>query len=105
MTIPKLDELSVGQMASGHLYLNLTSRVSWEAFPEYAQQFLRVFSGIVREATDTPDMRIWTITIAEQELRLVYEDYPQMVSLESSSDDTDDVIRTLYAQLLDQRVC
>jgi len=99
----QLDKLGLGQMASGHVSLDLSEKVSWEEFPAYAERFRHFCSGVITDRTDAPDARIWGITLNDISLRLVYDDYPQMVSLESSSDAADEEIRRLHKKLSTKR--
>lgn len=96
---PSLDALKLGTMASGHLCLNLSERVSWEGFPAYAEALLALIAGTRVSTADSVEMRIWTVSIGHQTVRLVQEDYPMMVSLESESAEADDLLRELYEDL------
>lgn len=93
-TIP-LDALGIQQMASGHVCLNLSEKVGWDAFPVFAEQILSQCNGVVLEKTDSVDVRIWRVRIGDSELRLVYDDYPLMVSIESSDSSGDRTLKDL----------
>jgi len=95
----QLDKLGLSKMASGHLCLNLSEKISWEIYPDFAESIIKICDGTVKDKVESPEMRIWIVVIAQQELRLVYEDYPQLVSLESCSDEADQLIKNLYAKL------
>ena len=95
----KLDKLAIGTMASGHLNLDISEKVSWDEFPEYASELVKICNGTVTDKADAPDTRIWSVSIGTADLRLVYADYPQMVSLESSSSVADHTIRQLHETL------
>lgn len=82
MNLLQVDALSIHKMASGNLCLQLTERVEWEDFPNYVHEFLRVIGGEILEKNDAVDIRLWVVRIGDTKLWLVYEDYPQMVSLE-----------------------
>ena len=99
MNILRLEKLAIGQMASGHLNLDLSGKVSWNEFPKYASKLVKMCDGIVKNKSDAPDIRIWYIRINEVDLRLVFDDYPQMVSIESSSDAADEKIKLLNEML------
>jgi hypothetical protein len=90
-------------MASGHLCLNLSEQVEWEAFPAYAEQLLRVLRGRKVESLSSVDIRIWDLLLHGTRVRLVFDDFPVMVSLESSDDEGDAVLRRVEAQLIDMR--
>lgn len=88
---------SIGRMTSGRLFLELTSDIGWEGFPNYAQEFVKLLSGSVISRSDSVDTRIWGVMINNEILRLVYEDFPVMVSLESKSEEGDRIIEDLRA--------
>ena len=86
---------SLGRMRSGRLYVELTSDVGWEGFPNYAEEFVKLFSGEIISRSDSVDARVWEVIIKDQFLRLVYEDFPAMISLESQSEEGDRFIEEL----------
>lgn len=86
-------------MASGHLCLNLTERISWEEFPVFAERFIPSIRGEITGKSDGPDLRLWEVTIDAQPLRFVFDDFPVMVSLESHSDEGDAILKRLYGEL------
>jgi hypothetical protein len=94
-----LDALELKLMASGHVCLNLSERVSWEEFPGYANELLALLNGSTVSVTEGPDIRLWRVLVEHTELRLVYEDFPEMVSLESDSDLGDRLLQLLAAKL------
>jgi hypothetical protein len=73
--------------------------VAWEGFPDFAEKFLQVTGGEIVKKTDGPDMRLWNVRIDESNLILVFDDYPVMISLESSDRAGDIVIERLERQL------
>ena len=77
------------KMASGHLSLELSDQISFDSFPEYAELFLSIVGGSVIERGDSIVMCIWDVVIDEYKYRLVYDDYPCGVSLESDNDESD----------------
>ena len=85
----------VGNMKSGRLYMDLTSTVGWEGFPSYAEEFVKLLSGEILNRSDSVDVRVWEVTLRGLHLRLVYEDFPVMISLESQSEEGDDLIEAL----------
>lgn len=87
-------------MASGHLCLNLSARVSWEGFDAYAEELLKEVGGVKsRVVAESVEMKIWAVSIRGQPLLLVYSDYPAMVSLESAEDGGDAVLQHVGAML------
>lgn len=83
---------SVGRMKSGRLYAELISDVDWEGFSNYAEEFVKLFSGRITSRSDSVDTRVWEVIIKNRLLRLVYEDFPVMISLESQSEEGDQFI-------------
>lgn len=98
-----LDSLALNTMASGHLCLNLTGSISWEEFPAFAERFLPAISGQIAGKSDGPDIRLWEVTIDAQSLRLVFDDFPVMVSLESSNANGDEILERIYGELTKKR--
>ena len=86
-------------MASGHVCLNLSTKVRWNDFPEFAETILEKCKGIVIETVDAVDIRMWRVKIGKSEVRLVFDDYPVMVSMESSDDAGDQTLKTLSGVL------
>ena len=77
------------KMASGHLSLELSGQVSFNGFPDYAELFLSTVGGIIKERNDSIIMCIWEVVINDCRYRLVYDDYPLGVFLESDNDRSD----------------
>lgn len=86
---------SLGRMRSGRLYAELTSDVGWEGLPSYAEEFVKLFSGKIISRSDSVDTRVWGVIIEDLLLRLVYEDFPVMISLESQSEEGDRLMEKL----------
>jgi len=79
-------------MKSGRSCLNLNSRIAWEQFPEYAENLAHVLGAKIQKKTDSFDVRIWEFLIQGELARLVFDDFPVMVSLESTSETGDSVL-------------
>jgi len=99
MTKLALDALGVSKMASGHLCLNLSERVDWEAFPAFADAMISTIGGKVTEQDDAPDMRLWKVRVGDATASLVFDDYPMMVSLEASDAAGDSLVTTIHEKL------
>lgn len=93
------DALAIQKMASGHACLNLTSRINWEGFPSFADAFVRSIGGLITSKSDAPDIRVWEVCVDNSALRLVFDDYPVMVSLESTDDKSDETLQQLLLKL------
>lgn len=103
----RLDALAIVEMASGHKCLNLTEQMSWEGFPDYADILLSEISGSVVKRWDSFDVRLWEVRVGGLtvlrlggvNVRLVFDDYPVMVTLESDSSAGDRLVERLYGIL------
>lgn len=71
-------------MHSGHLCLNLTENVGYEDFPKFALALLRHIGGAKSSENHSPGTSILKFVFEEVGLRLVYDDYPEMISIEAS---------------------
>ncbi|HMA16648.1 MAG TPA: DUF3630 family protein, partial [Kiloniellaceae bacterium] len=83
----------------GHLGLELTELPSWWSLERYAETLLQQLGGRVLNRATLVDMHLWTVEIETVPLRLVYEDFPNRVSLESDSYPGDMLLRKLQARL------
>jgi len=101
-----LESLSVESMHNGHKSLNLTEQVSWAGFPTYASELGRVLENCraPRVVADSVEMRIWELSISNVTVSLVWNDFPNMVSLESRDDLGDAVIAKAFLVLRDHLV-
>jgi len=94
-----LNALHLHVMHSGHYSLDLSTQIAWDDFPAFATKFLRRSGGSIVRKIDGPDLRIWNVKIGETELRLVFDDYPAMVSIESSDNIGDLTLKHLLEVL------
>lgn len=94
-----IEKLTIEKGASGHLGLVLTERIGWDEFEVYAGEILRRLDARVIERAITVDMQLWDIEVETVPLRLVYEDFPNRVVLESSSFPGDMLLNKLQARL------
>ena len=76
----------IERMASGHLCLELSDSIGYEHFFEYAELIMSKISGRVKNRNNSYVTCIWDVLVRGDSYRLVYEDYPCLISLESSSD-------------------
>ena len=94
-----LDALGLERMSSGHVCLNLSERVTWQQFPAYAESVLRVTGGKRTRVAESVELRIWDVSFLGATVSLVWSDYPEMVSLESSSTDGDLLLSQIFTRL------
>lgn len=95
-TSPNIAKL--GQMASGHLCIEFSETVTWDSFPEFASLIMARIGATVEKREDAVEMRIWSLNLRGVDLRLVYEDYPSQVSLESTSVEADECLKQIADQ-------
>jgi hypothetical protein len=88
-------------MHSGNLCLNLTSKIGWEEFPGFVQSLLCSIGGRIIEKYDAVELRIWKSDFEGVTLSIVWDDYPVMVSIESSSSSGDQEINRIF-EILNQ---
>jgi len=88
-------------MESGHLSLELTDRISYDNFHEYAENLLSTIGGSVEEKHDAIVMCIWDVVINQHQYRLVYDDYPCGGFLESFSTASDNELTRIKEMLLE----
>lgn len=89
-------------MNSGRPCLNLNSRIDWEKFPEFAEKLIHFLGAKVQKKTDSFDVRIWELLIQGEIIRLVFDDFPVMVSLESTNEASDEILMGVKSRLEDE---
>jgi hypothetical protein len=99
MTHVPANKLTLQPMASGHWCLEISETIGWDDFPKFAEVLVTTLGGKVLDKAEAVDMRIWEVRFQSCTLRLVYDDYPSAVSLESTSDDGDRLLRDLKQKL------
>lgn len=95
-----MERLVLNQDTVGHVGLELTALPNWKSFERYAEELLRKLDGHVVEKGCSVDMHLWNVEIENIPLRLVYEDFPSRICLESSSEAGDLLVRNLQKRLL-----
>lgn len=94
-----MERMVLAPMKSGHLSLELTEFPNWRSFERYAEALLCRLDGQVVRKGSGVDMHIWSIEIESVPLRMIYEDFPNRVSLESDSDSGDTLLRQFHQRL------
>lgn len=89
----------IEKMASGHLCLELSESVGYENFNEYAEWVISNISGKVKNKNNSYVICIWDVLVEDDSYRLVYEDCPCLISLESSSDSADERMEDIFRLL------
>ncbi len=83
-------------MASGNESLKLTSDGTWESFPAFAENFVKQIGASIIKKIDGPDIQIWEIRYEGALLNLVYDDYPNGVSIEPKDTDGQNAVDALF---------
>ena len=96
MNILHFDALKLVSMASGHLCLELSEKVEWEDFPNFASIILKKINGRVIKKCESVDIKLWTVLIDGVELYLVWDDYPFMTTFEALDDAGDALLKMLF---------
>ena len=91
---------SISKMASGNLSLLITENVSWESFPDQAQDFLKRFNGRRLKSIDTPVERMWIVVIQWRFFWLTFDDFPLGLSLDSMNRFCNPVVLDLHRILI-----
>lgn len=95
----KRDQMKLSKMASGNLCLTLSEKIDWDQFEEYANQITSLLKAKVRQKNESVVTIIWDILIDDQPLKLVYDDYPLGVTIESDNEDGDKKILEIFEVL------
>ena len=103
MDLSHVELLNIKKMWSGHLCLQITERITWDEFPCYAEKLIKVLHGKIISRVDSPDIRIWDVSINGKKFQLIFDDYPLMVTLESIDDEADSEIKNIRTSLLKLR--
>jgi hypothetical protein len=88
------------KMANGQNCIELTEEGTWESFPRFAQALATQINAEIVERVDGPDVRLWIIRVADHDLSLVYDDFPNGVSLEPRDSSSSDLVEQLHASFL-----
>lgn len=95
-----LELLKINKMPSGHLCLELTEKVSWDDFSDYAMFIIDFLNGKIVEKSDGADLRIWDVCINGNKFQFIFDDFPVLVTLESSDDIADKELENIQQSLL-----
>lgn len=96
---PPLEALKIERQAGGRVSLLLTEQIGLEDFERYAAELLRRLDGKVAEKGYAAGMHIWNVEIEDVAFRLVYDDFPNRVTLESESQAGDILLSKLQKRL------
>ena len=91
--------MKLSKMASGNLCLTRSEKIDWDQFEEYANQITSLLKAKVKQKNESVVTIIWDILIDNQPLKLVYDDYPLGVTIESDNEDGDKKILEIFEVL------
>lgn len=89
-------------MASGYESIELTEGGSWETFPRFAEKYAEQIGAKVVRKIEGPDMHLWEIEYEGVILNLVYDDFPNGVSIEPKDKSCQPAIEKLFRLVSDQ---
>lgn len=69
-------------MASGNQSLELTEEGNWESFPQFAEEFTKQIGAKILQKIESVNIRIWEIEYEGVILNLVYDDFPNGITIE-----------------------
>jgi hypothetical protein len=90
-------------MASGLWSLLLTEEGTWESFPSFANAYAKQVGARVLRRASGPDIHVWEIKLEESIVLLVYDDFPNGVSVVPRDEQSQDIVDKLYRRALDER--
>lgn len=82
-------------MASGHLCIEFAESSSWDGFAIFVERLIARIGGVITAKVNAVETKIWTLKHSDCELRVVFDDYPSQVSLESPSEMGDIVMQRI----------
>jgi len=83
---------------NGLFYLELTEEGNWESFPAFAEKLANQLNASVVEKTESVDTRIWKLKIRGVDVDLVYNDFPNGVTITPCASEDGQIIQDLYEE-------
>jgi hypothetical protein len=87
---------------SGNLCLLLTEAGTWESFEAFAVRWAQQIGAKIEDRVDGPDVRVWRLSYEDRAVDLVYDDFPNGISVEAVDADSNDAIAQLFALVSSQ---
>ena len=94
-----LPDLKMSKAHSGHAVIKLTEDGTWEGLPRFAEAFTKQLGARKINHVDGPDVRLWDIELGGIRLNLVYDDFPNGLSLMPYSDEGDRLLQRVFEDL------
>lgn len=90
------------RMRSGNLRLLLTEAGTWESFEAFAEKWTHQIGALIVDRLDGPDVRVWRVSYENRLVNLVYDDFPNGVSVEAIDADSNPAIEKLFSLVLSE---
>ena len=87
------------KMKNGNVCVELTEAGTWESFPRFANKWTKQIGAKITDRLDGPDVRIWRISYEGQTLKLVYDDFPNGITVEAIDADSNSAINRIFAMV------
>lgn len=94
---PKLE-----RTRGGNLSILLTDAGTWESFETFAERWTQQIGAEIVDRVDGPDVRVWRIYYEERTVNLVYDDFPNGISVEAVDADSNAAIERLFSLVLSE---
>jgi hypothetical protein len=92
------------RMHNGNLCVELTDAGTWMSFERFAEEWASQIGAEIRDRLDGPDVRVWRIVYEGHTLRLVYNDYPNGISVEAVDAESNVAIEKLFSVVSSEAV-
>ncbi|CAC9625722.1 hypothetical protein [uncultured Gammaproteobacteria bacterium] len=91
----------IEKMANGELCIELTEKINFEDFEDFAEIFLEIIPAEIIDKIEAVTIIMWTIKINNKLFYLVFDDYPVMMSLEPIDKSLDKEILQIFKKIKD----
>ncbi len=89
----------IEKMANGGLCIELTEKINFEDFEDFAEIFLEIIPAEIIDKVEAVTIIMWTIKINNKLFYLVFDDYPVMMSLEPIDKSLDKEILQIFKKI------
>ncbi|VVH65809.1 hypothetical protein BSPLISOX_2125 [uncultured Gammaproteobacteria bacterium] len=86
----------IEKMANGALRIELTEKIDYENFEDFAKLFLKIIPAKVIDKIVAVNIIMWRLKINNKLFYLVFDDYPVMMSLEPIDNNLDNEILRIF---------
>ena len=82
--------------------LELTESGDWTSFPDFADVYVSQIGASVLRKIEGPDVHLWIIQYKGVALNLVYEDFPNSISVNEVERSDSGILKELYQLALNE---